>query len=264
MKVERDRLVRRGVEGRRGKTARLDIRHQPSQHDSQKLVAGLVQLAGAQPFVEAGTQHNLLAELGRKALDRGQQGFVDRFVGQGRGAPGQLKAGKGEQVRRRRLLLVGRQLVDPGRHDLAYTADRFIDVDDSVVDAPVLVEQDDVAVPAHDLGDQTLADRIAQLVNHCEMEDEDPLIARRLDGCQAGAEQVLAQQHAKHRWRPRVFPVLVGHMQARRRRVGGDEQAMVSAVAAQDEQDVGAVRLVDAIDAGTGQELVELRGKAAG
>jgi hypothetical protein len=45
-------------------------------------------------------------------------------------------------------------------------------------------------------------------------------------------------------------------MQARRRRVGGDEQAVILAVAAQDKQDVRAVGLVDTVDAGTGQELV--------
>jgi hypothetical protein len=102
-------------------------------------------------------------------------------------------------------------------------------------------------------GNQALTDRIAQLVDHREVEDEDPFIARRLDGCQRAPSRCLRSSMQNIGGVPGFSRSSSDTCKRARRRVGGDKQTEVSAVTAQDEQNVGAVGLVDAIDAGAGR-----------
>ena len=50
--------------------------------------------------------------------------------------------------------MIRRQLVNTGRHDLAHAAHGLIHMQDGVMDALILIEQNNIAMPTHDFGNQ--------------------------------------------------------------------------------------------------------------
>ena len=97
-----------------------------------------------------------------------------------------------------RFLLFGRQTVDHARQHPPLGVPAEIHPAHTIHDPPFAVYQDDVGAAADHLRHQLLLTGKAHLVMAFQLDDQQPLIVRLIDGSDAGADQVLAQQHAEH------------------------------------------------------------------
>ncbi len=135
---------------------------------------------------------------------------------------------------------------------------------DGIVNSAVGVQQHDVAVPAHDFHNQPFFFQVPDFIDPLKGKREDAFETWCGHARQTGPQQVFTQQHAKHRRAAGIFPVFVSQVQAGRGRVGGEQKALVAARAAQDQQDVVPVWLVDAIDPGVLQDCIQFISQTAG
>ena len=93
---------------------------------------------------------------------------------------------------------------------------------------------------------------------------EDALVIRRADLEQSSACEVFTQKHAKHRRLAGVFTALGGQVNARRGRIGRQDQAQILAALAELEDDIAAVRLKNPIEPGIGQPCIKFCRQAFG
>ena len=91
--------------------------------------------------------------------------------------------------------------VDPARQNLPHGADLGGNPLDTVNHRPILLAENDIAVLAHQLHNQTLAPHIAHLVQMLQNKFHNPLQPRLADLHNAGASDMLAQQHTEARSR---------------------------------------------------------------
>ncbi len=125
------------------------------------------------------------------------------------------------------------------------------------MDKAVLVEQDDIAMTAHNLDNQRLADGIAELIGVLEVKIENPLKSCRADVEQTGTGQVLAQQHAEHRRRSRVVSRIIGQVNPGCGWICRQQKPAVLSVVSQLKDQFKAVRLINPVNARVCQRLIE-------
>ena len=124
----------------------------------------------------------LAADDGRKALQRGKQGFGEPRAG-GRGADARddlLPAGRQQA----QLVLRRRKAVLHPRKDQPLRRHRGVHTPEGVDDLPILPDEDDVAVAAHHLHGQREEEGVPQLADRFEIEAQHPLQAGLAHGAQ--------------------------------------------------------------------------------
>ncbi len=96
---------------------------------------------------------------------------------------------------------------------------------DAVQNHAFLIAEDDIAVLAHDLHDQSFVAEISHFVQVFHVDMDNALQAGLGDGGDASVLQMLAQQHAKSRSRHGAGLVLPGEIYQGQGGVRGQEQA---------------------------------------
>ena len=109
-----------------------------------------------------------------------------------------------------------RQAVEHPRQQAAVGPFAEVRAAHAIDDVACLVDQDDVGRPAHEFHGEGLFRLLPELRARGQAQQRQALIRRLLDGDDARARQVLAQQHTEHRRRVRVLIALAREMQPRR------------------------------------------------
>ena len=168
---------------------------------------------------------------------------------------------KGLKIRQfRRICLVQGHwwLIIESRQSLA--AGRVVQADpaQAIQDSPLPIQQVEVGGSAHQLHHQLPAGQVSHFIGAGKDKADHPLHGGLFYGNQTAAGQVLPQQHTKHRRAVRVFPILVGKVQSRGRRIGHNHQPLPAGVAPQQENHRIPGRLVNFLHSGASSCLAYL------
>ena len=142
----------------------------------------------------------------------------------------------------------GGQAVKQARQHLALAGHVAVHPAQAVDDTPLPVQQDQIGVAAQGLQHQAALHPVPQLVDGLQTEVQQALHGGLLQFQNTPAQQVLAQQHAKHGRRVRVLPVPGRQVGPRVARVGREQQAHVLPPAPDAEQQFLPGRLIDLVD----------------
>ena len=148
----------------------------------------------------------------------------------------------GEQ---RQLLERRRQMVKQPRQQRAIAVRLKCHAAHAVEDAPLRVEQNEVRAAAHRLQHQLPLAGLPQLVGDAEGQNDDALQIRLLDGLDARADKMLAQQHAEHRRLRRIVMRLLRKLDARLVWVHAQQHPLIAAHEQHDAVAHGLLHLVD-------------------
>ncbi len=125
------------------------------------------------------------------------------------------------------LVLFGRPPVPGAGHHLAVLADGRGDAADGVEDGFRLgIDQDHIAVAAHDFHHQTPDHLIPQLVPGADVHMDDPVHLQLLHPVEDAPLQVFSQEHAEHGRLLGIVGPLPGQVKAGVGRMGGQDQPM--------------------------------------
>ena len=126
---------------------------------------------------------------------------------------------------------------------------------DAVQDALLGVQEYQVGPAAHGLQHQGPGDPVPQLVDRLHADEDDPLQMGLLQGQDAPAGEVLAQEHAEHGGLGRVLPDLPGQVEAWPVGAGGEEELHVLPRPPDRQQDLLPAGLIDLVDLAAHQGL---------
>ena len=158
------------------------------------------------------------------------------------------------------LFLRGRHAVkQPGQH-LPLAGQVAVHAAQRVDDTVVFAAQDDVGVLAHQLADQVLFACHAHFVCGIQLDRKHALDRRLGDGGDFRALHMLAQQHAEHRRRGRVFSCGIDKMRARRARSDREQQAACAALPACLQHNLVPVGLIDLFHAAACKRFIQFIG----
>ena len=158
------------------------------------------------------------------------------------------------------LVLRGRHAVkQPGQH-LTLAGQVAVHAAQRIDDAVILAAQDDVGVLAHQLTDQVLFTGHAHFVRRVQLDREHTLDRGLGDGGDLRALHMLAQQHAEHGRRGRVFACGINKVRPRRAGRNGQQQAARAALPARLQHDFIPVGLVDLFHAAARKRIVQFVG----
>ena len=212
----------------------------------------LVQAQSVDFAVQPGEIDRLFRRLTRQSADRREQ-MVDEFasaeshdVRQYGVAVGQFELG----LRRQFVFRSGEQ-TPLGRRVERRLFERVFDGHVCAVD------QHDVAVSAHHLGDQHEFDRIAQFVARGDVKAKDAVFAQHAAAVDDRSGQKLAQKHAKRRRVDGVLFFAACEVHARILRVCRDRKHAVDASRAHREGDLVLFGHIDLVDLASGERGVQ-------
>ena len=147
------------------------------------------------------------------------------------------------------VLRVGQLVGDIGQHKAA-AAHRQVDALDRVEnDARIAVDDDQVAVHAHDFTDDAQPLLLAQLVDAVKVQKQHAVTAGLPQAHQLAAAETLAQQHTEHRRLRGIFRRFDAEVDARRIGARGEQQLARALVGAKHQHQLVAVGLINLTDA---------------
>ena len=161
---------------------------------------------------------------------------------------------RGQPVLRRRREIghSGLDLPDPA-HLRVHVAGGF-------QDPVILIQQQEIGMPAHDLEHQAAQHMVAQLVDRVQVYMDDPIAADLADGHDARAGQLLAQQHAHGRRLQRVGIGTHGQVAAGIVRRRAEKQAAIFAACADEHDDGVTFGLGDLVHPPAAKHFVQFPG----
>ena len=176
--------------------------------------------------VPAGTMDNLPANQGRQPEKAVQQEVAGQpvLVCRCQQPPEVLPAGR----QRIHFLLRGGQMVKQSRENLPLFAHFHVHPPQAVYDPALPVQEDKVGVPSHTLHSQFPLPPLPHFVYNLKCQEYHPLQGWLLQGGQPSAQQVLAQKHAEHRRRSRIFPNGPGQVHPGLAGPGAQQQLLIA------------------------------------